>query len=809
MSNSLAELRARYDDFLRGERFNYPERIATAIDDYIQKSRPSKSTDHATSTPIGHPRIRIPLSDLRSYDPRLSNALTLDPMRHIRALESVAHDVAAEERPGYDKDEVKIRVALGGPVGGKAVGPRELGSGELRRLVCVEGVAVKVSSVKPKIVKSVHYCPTTRTHESRTYIDSTDPNLNLPTLDASGHTELPDKLLTITSTSYPTHDKNGNALETEFGLSVYKDHQTVTLQEMPERAPMGQLPRSVELVLDHDLVDKVKPGDRVQIVGVFRALATSSQGQSSTSGVFKTVILVNDVKILGRDSHGLVFTPNDVRTIRSLGKRKDILDILGRSVCPSIHGHEVIKKALALQLLSGCEKNLANGTHLRGDINILMVGDPSTAKSQLLRSAMGIAPLAVSTTGKGSSGVGLTAAVTSDPETKERRLEAGAMVLADRGLVCVDEFDKMGENDRVAIHEAMEQQTVTIAKAGLHASLNARCSVLAAANPVYGQYDRKRRIQENIGLPDSLLSRFDLLFVVLDQLDPESDRRIAAHVIRGHRFVNPAGKTGHDSDYDDDDSSEDDEDVADAEKAHAIWQRSRYDASNTSGVRAGKEDDDPHSDDVLQHEFLRKYLHFAKTRMKPVLTEEARECIAGRYAEMRSRQDERTLPVTARSLETVIRLASAHAKARLSPVVEADPDVAAAMDILSFALYHENNNVIEENNETAASQKRQREEVTDSSDAEGQEEDEEEQNAKRQREDKSAALFVPSQAAVDPLTELKQAIYTEVTKSLDDSIAVDDVCTDVNDRALVSRAIESLEADGKIMTSEGEIYLVD
>lgn len=443
---------------------------------------------------------------------------------------------------------------------------------------------------------------------------------------------------------------------------MYKDHQTVTLQEMPERAPMGQLPRSVELVLDHDLVDKVKPGDRVQIVGVFRALATSSQGQSSTSGVFKTVILVNDVKILGRDSHGLVFTPNDIRTIRSLGKRKDILDILGRSVCPSIHGHEVIKKALALQLLSGCEKNLANGTHLRGDINILMVGDPSTAKSQLLRSAMGIAPLAVSTTGKGSSGVGLTAAVTSDPETKERRLEAGAMVLADRGLVCVDEFDKMGENDRVAIHEAMEQQTVTIAKAGLHASLNARCSVLAAANPVYGQYDRKRRIQENIGLPDSLLSRFDLLFVVLDQLDPESDRRIAAHVIRGHRFVNPAGKTGHDSDYDDDDSSEDDEDVADAEKAHAIWQRSRYDASNTSGVRAGKEDDDPHSDDVLQHEFLRKYLHFAKTRMKPVLTEEARECIAGRYAEMRSRQDERTLPVTARSLETVIRLASAHAK---------------------------------------------------------------------------------------------------------------------------------------------------
>ena len=676
MANSLLELRTSYDEFLRSDRFGYADRIGTAIDDHYQRSNAANASSgggkqgkeqssSATTTLVGHPRLRIPLSDLRSHDPRLSNALLRDPLRHIRALEAAAHDLALEERPGYDKQDVRVRVALGGPIGSAAIGPRELGSSSLRRLVCVEGVAVKVSAVKPKIVKSVHYCPATQQHESRTYVDATDLELGLPVVDDSGR-ELPDKVVQLTSSSYPTQDKEGRLLETEFGLSVYKDHQTITLQEMPERAPMGQLPRSVELILDYDLVDKIKPGDRVQIVGVYRALSSAMSGQRSTSGVFPTVVLVNDVRILGRDSHGLVFTPNDVRTIRSLSKRSDILDVLGRSVCPSIHGHEVIKRALALQLLGGCEKNLANGTHLRGDINILMVGDPSTAKSQLLRSAMGIAPLAVSTTGKGSSGVGLTAAVTSDPETRERRLEAGAMVLADRGLVCVDEFDKMSEGDRVAIHEAMEQQTVTIAKAGIHASLNARCSVLAAANPVYGQYDRRRRVQENIGLPDSLLSRFDLLFVVLDQMDPESDRRIAAHVIRGHRYQDSRGRATHESSDDDDGDDTSDEDE-DGDKAHdAVWVRSRYDntAAEVSkiSIEEDDQDEDPHSDDVLQHEFLRKYLHFAKTRMKPVLTEEARECIAGRYAEMRSRQDERTLPVTARSLETIIRLASAHAK---------------------------------------------------------------------------------------------------------------------------------------------------
>lgn len=315
-----------------------------------------------------------------------------------------------------------------------------------------------------------------------------------------------------------------------------------------------------------------------------------------------------------------------------------------------------------------------------------MVGDPSTAKSQLLRFVRTIAPLAVNTTGRGSSGVGLTAAVTLDPETKERRLEAGAMVLADRGIVCIDEFDKMSEADRVAIHEVMEQQTVTIAKAGIHATLNARCSVLAAANPVYGQYNKNKRPQENIGLPDSLLSRFDLLFVVLDKLDRGADRNISDHVLRMHRYMR-AGQEGRPLSFEVSstdhmaqlrDSSSERSDAADS-----IFQK--YDPllhggyqSSTNGGGFG----------ILTLDFLKKFIYYAKTRFQPVLTDSAIDLIAEGYAELRSQQNDRTLPVTARSLETLIRLASAHAKARLSKSIEKD-DAERAMALMNFALYHE------------------------------------------------------------------------------------------------------------------------
>lgn len=326
------------------------------------------------------------------------------------------------------------------------------------------------------------------------------------------------------------------------------------------------------------------------------------------------------------------------------------------------------------------------------DINILMVGDPSTAKSQLLRFVLNTAPLAIATTGRGSSGVGLTAAVTSDKETGERRLEAGAMVLADRGVVCIDEFDKMSDIDRVAIHEVMEQQTVTIAKAGIHTSLNARCSVIAAANPIYGQYDPHKDPHRNIALPDSLLSRFDLLFVVTDDIEDFRDRQVSEHVLRMHRYRRPGTEEGAPVR---ENSGQMlgvglEEDNAESGRPTEVYEK--YDVLLHAGVTITTGRGNARRVEVLSMGFVKKYIQYAKTRIKPVLSKGAADIIVATYSALRNDELEgsqrRTSPMTARTLETLIRLATAHAKARLSNRVE-ERDAIAAEEILRFALFKE------------------------------------------------------------------------------------------------------------------------
>ena len=466
---------------------------------------------------------------------------------------------------------------------------------------------------------------------------------------------------------------------------------------MPERAPAGQLPRSVDVLLDDDLVDRCKPGDRIQLVGIYRTLGNRNAGNGSST--FRTLILANNIILLSSKSGGgiaqVTITDADIRNINKIAKNRRVFDLLAQSLAPSIYGHDYIKRAILLMLLGGQEKNLDNGTHLRGDINILMVGDPSTAKSQLLRFVLNTAPLAIATTGRGSSGVGLTAAVTSDKETGERRLEAGAMVLGDRGVVCIDEFDKMSDVDRVAIHEVMEQQTVTVAKAGIHTSLNARCSVIAAANPVFGLYDGRKDPARNIALPDSLLSRFDLLFVVQDEIEDARDRQISEHVLRMHRYRQPGTEEGAPVREQAQQTLSVGEGQTNSAGPNTDQTTEVYEKFNVmlhAGVTVTIGRGAARRVEVISIPFVKKYIQYAKSRIKPVLTKGAADHIVATYSALRNDELEgnqrRTSPMTARTLETLIRLATAHAKARLSQRVE-EKDAEIAEGVLRFALFKE------------------------------------------------------------------------------------------------------------------------
>ncbi|VAH20308.1 unnamed protein product [Triticum turgidum subsp. durum] len=588
-------------------------------------------------------RLTIGMDDLRNHNLDLARRVIRSPGEFMQPASDAVTEVARNLDPKFLKEGERVLVGFTGPFGFHRVTPRDLMSSFIGTMVCVEGIVTKCSLVRPKVVKSVHYCPATMAFMSREYRDITS-FVGLPT-----------------GSVYPT-----------------RDHQTLSMQEVPENAAPGQLPRTVDVIVEDDLVDCCKPGDRVSIVGLYKALPGKSKG--SVSGVFRTVLIANNVSLLNKEANAPVYTREDLKRMKEISRRNDTFDLLGNSLAPSIYGHIWIKKAVVLLMLGGVEKNLKNGTHLRGDINMMMVGDPSVAKSQLLRAVMNIAPLAISTTGRGSSGVGLTAAVTSDQETGERRLEAGAMVLADRGVVCIDEFDKMNDQDRVAIHEVMEQQTVTIAKAGIHASLNARCSVIAAANPIYGSYDRSITPTKNIGLPDSLLSRFDLLFIVLDQMDAEIDRQISEHVARMHRYcADDGGARSFDK------AGYAEEEDGDANAAIFVkYDRMLHGQDRRRGKKAKQ--------DRLTIKFLKKYIHYAKNLIQPRLTDEASDHIATTYAELRdgsanAKAGGGTLPITARTLETIIRLSTAHAKMKLRHEV-LKTDVEAALQVLNFAIFH-------------------------------------------------------------------------------------------------------------------------
>ncbi|KXZ53157.1 hypothetical protein GPECTOR_7g1049 [Gonium pectorale] len=414
--------------------------------------------------------------------------------------------------------------------------------------------------------------------------------------------------------------------------------------EKPEDVPTGELPRTVMVVADRQCCNIVTPGTRVTITGIYSTYKGKAFDKGSTSLQQPYIRVVSIMQEAGDAHSRFKFTKEEIQSFEQFAKQDGLHDEIFARIAPNIYGSGDIKKAIACLLFGGSRKSLPDGTNRRGDINVLLLGDPSTAKSQFLKYVSRVAPIAVYTSGKGSSAAGLTATVVQDANSREFYLEGGAMVLADNGVVCIDEFDKMRPEDRVAIHEAMEQQTISIAKAGITTMLKSRTSVLAAANPPSGRYDDMKSAADNIDLQSTILSRFDLIFIVKDTR--EHDMAIARHVLDNHRLGGAAGARG----------------------------RGAAAGLSVGGGAGGADAGGQEAQDV---EFLKRYIHYCRSQCSPRLSEEASRRLAAFYVEIRNEaraqadahdSDTPPVPITVRQLEAVVRISESLARMSLQTV---------------------------------------------------------------------------------------------------------------------------------------------
>jgi len=576
-------------------------RISEVLEKFL-KTFKSKSKEYIYRNRIsqmvaaGNKSLIVNFNDLLIYDVDLANRLITDPDEVLKSFNKATKESLRTENPSYAEkigEDLTVRISN---LEDK-VPIRKVGIEHLDKLTEITGVVVRTSDVKPLVRIAAFKCV------------------------KCGHTnQIPqDKMILRHPRSCEECEeaRNFELIEKE---TVFINYQVIRMQELPEELPAGQLPQSYDVSLIRDLVNITRPGDRVTLTGIVRAEPEYSQGRGKLR-VFQSIIEGNYLEVMGKEPEIIHLSKEDEALIKTISNESNIYERLIESIAPAIHGHETHKEAILLMMIGAPRQHLQDGTTIRGDINVLLVGDPGTAKSELLKFASHLAPRGLYTSGRGSTAAGLTAAVVRE-KNGMMMLEAGAVVLADLGIASIDEFDKMRTEDRSALHECMEQQTVSVAKGGIVATLNARTSILAAANPVLGKYDDYRNITDNINLPTPLLTRFDLIFVLKDKADRTRDKDLAKHILKIHR-------TG---DY------------------------------TTSPP--------------IEFEVLRKYLAYARN-LAPKLTPEAEDKIMDYYLKMRGMSDENMITVTPRQLEGLIRLATARARIMLHEKVTEDDAIRA------------------------------------------------------------------------------------------------------------------------------------
>jgi replicative DNA helicase Mcm len=535
----------------------------------------------------GKVSLVIDFDDLITFDPDLATELKDKPNDILPKANAAIGDAMRVENMLYASKVKNFKARFRGL--DETIALRSLKSLHMGKLIMLQGIITRQSNVKQQLKLGVFQCPRCGDKVTR---EQTGTAMNLPT-----------------ECENPDCGRKG-FFKLIMEESTFVDFQTIYLQEKPEDLPPGQIPRAVEVLLTGDLVDISRAGDRISIVGILgtKQEYTSRGFKLST---FSTNVEANFVEISEKEAEEIEVGAEDEKAIKELSQDPNLYKKIIGSVAPSIYGYDEIKEAIAYQLAGGVPKVMPDGIKIRGDINILLVGDPGTAKSQMLQYIARVAPRGIYTSGKGSTAAGLTATVARDKNTNEFFLEAGALVIADKGIACIDEIDKMRAEDRSAIHEAMEQQTISIAKAGIVVQLNARCSILAAANPAFGRYVLQRTIAENISeLPVTILSRFDLIFTLLDRPEEAKDRSMTEHILKLHR-----------------------------------------------GIRDEKIS-------LIDPSLLKKYLFYARRNKTPRLGDEASEKIEQFFLETRSKgQDaDSPVPISMRQLEAVIRLSEARAK---------------------------------------------------------------------------------------------------------------------------------------------------